>query len=103
MKKIKYEELPSFSEVFAAGTAAALVPIKSITRRSRSDKFEYIPEDSEQPGPVFEKLIATLQGIQRGKISDTFGWCEAVTEHDVTKFSTTEAANGVNGNVDKLP
>lgn len=26
--QIKYEELPNFSEVLAAGTAAALVPIK---------------------------------------------------------------------------
>ncbi len=31
--QIKYAELPNFQEVMAAGTAAALVPIRSITRR----------------------------------------------------------------------
>jgi len=39
--QIKYEEISSFDEIMAAGTAAALVPIKSITMRSRGDKFEF--------------------------------------------------------------
>jgi branched-chain amino acid aminotransferase len=71
--KIKYEELPSFSEVFAAGTAAALVPIKSITMKSKGDKIVY-QGGSDEPGAVTMKLLTTLKGIQQGKIPDTFGW-----------------------------
>ena len=53
----------------AAGTAAALVPIKSITMRSRNDKFEYL-NGSDEPGPVCLKFLEQLQGIQRGKIQE---------------------------------
>lgn len=75
-RSVKYEELQDFDEVFAAGTAASLVPIKSITMRSKGDKIEYLKGD--EPGPVCLKLLKTLQGIQRGLVEDTFGWNERV-------------------------
>jgi branched-chain amino acid aminotransferase len=71
----------------AAGTAAALVPIRSITRESRSETSTYLPSDSEEPGPVFTKLITTLKGIQLGKIKDTFGWNSEVKEVDVKSYA----------------
>lgn len=77
-RAVKYEELSSFDEVMAAGTAAALVPIRSITMRSRDDKIEYLK--GEEPGPVCLKLLKTLQGIQRGEIEDKFGWNEKVQQ-----------------------
>lgn len=58
--------------MLAAGTAAALVPIRSITMESKSDKIEYGRGD--EPGPVHQKLLSTLKGIQLGKIEDKFGW-----------------------------
>ncbi|KFY84818.1 hypothetical protein V500_08957 [Pseudogymnoascus sp. VKM F-4518 (FW-2643)] len=85
-RSIKYEELPTFTEVIAAGTAAALVPIRSITRSSRDDTFPYIAEESEEPGPVFTKLLTTLQDIQRGKAEDPYGWCELVKEPEAGKY-----------------
>ncbi|KFY07120.1 hypothetical protein V492_07428 [Pseudogymnoascus sp. VKM F-4246] len=85
-RSIKYEELPTFTEVIAAGTAAALVPIRSITRRSRDDTFPYIAEETEEPGPVFTKLLTTLQDIQRGKAEDSYGWCELVKEPEAGKY-----------------
>lgn len=101
--QIKYEELSTFSEVMAAGTAAALVPIKSITMRSRNDEFKY-QNASDEPGPVCLKLLSTLQGIQRAKIPDTFGWLENVKQANKSQFEAAgEVTNGVNGNVDKLP
>ncbi|RDW64127.1 hypothetical protein BP5796_10629 [Coleophoma crateriformis] len=106
VRSIKYEELPSFSEVMAAGTAAALVPIKSITRDSVVQTSQYIAEDSEEPGPVCLKLISTLQGIQRGKLEDTFGWTVKVSQVDVAKYAEKagEVTTGTNGSsVDKLP
>ena len=78
--QIKYEELPKFTEVAAAGTAAALVPIKSITMRSKNDLFKYQGGGGE-PGPAVVKLLAQLKGIQSGKVKDTFGWCEPVREY----------------------
>ncbi|KAF2456747.1 aminotransferase [Lineolata rhizophorae] len=98
-RPITYEELPSFSEVLAAGTAAALVPIKSITMRSKGDKFDY-QEGSDEPGPVCVKLLTTLKGIQQGKLADTFGWLERV--HEPKGFQTKAAndMNGSSGNID---
>lgn len=63
----------------AVGTAAALLPIKSITRNSTSDKFIY-QNGADQPGPCTLKLSETIKGIQKGKIEDTFGWCVVVEE-----------------------
>ncbi len=107
-RPIKYGELPEFEEVMAAGTAAALVPIKSITMRSKKDKFVY-QNGSDEPGPGVTKLLSTLKGIQQGKIKDSFGWLDHVSEaKDFARKATTNGANGVevmNGshqNVDKL-
>jgi branched-chain amino acid aminotransferase len=63
----------------AAGTAAALVPIKSIMMESKGDKFVY-RDGSDEPGPACVKLLTTLKGIQQGKIEDTFGWLGKVQE-----------------------
>jgi len=99
-REIKYEELPEFEEIMAAGTAAALVPIKSITMKSKGDKFVY-QNGNDEPGPHCAKLLATLKGIQQGKIKDTFGWLDLVK---APEGYDTEDTNGVNGNsVDKLP
>ncbi|EGD92028.2 uncharacterized protein TERG_08245 [Trichophyton rubrum CBS 118892] len=73
-RPVKYDELGSFDEVMAAGTAAALVPIRSITMKSKGDKFEYDAGAAGEGGEVFNGLIKTLQGIQLGEIEDKFGW-----------------------------
>lgn len=104
-RSIKYEELAEFSEVMAAGTAAALVPIKSVTRRSKGDKFEYMEESSEEAGEACERLLASLKRIQQGKIEDVFGWNVQVREVDLEKYGCGGwgGEKGVNGSVDKLP
>lgn len=88
----------------AAGTAAGLVPIRSITRHvpasnprslaatnashervSVSDDTEivtYLPESQEDAGPICLKLLNQLKGIQLGKVEDKFGWCFKVSEKD---------------------
>ncbi|KZF26812.1 branched-chain amino acid aminotransferase II [Xylona heveae TC161] len=104
-RSIKFEELSSFDEVLAAGTAAALVPIRSITMKSRNAKFEYLKGD--EPGPVCLKLLSTLQGIQLGKIPDTFNWRLKVSEEKDYKIRGTgardEVTTGLGSSVDKLP
>jgi branched-chain amino acid aminotransferase len=116
-KQIKYTELPNFTEVIAAGTAAALVPIRSITRRTSSllpahprvsvtegeETITYIPEGNEEPGAICVRLLSELKAIQLGKVEDKFGWRFEVTEADA-KAVVAEAGEG-NGNgqtVDQL-
>ena len=107
-RPVGYDELPSFAEVMAAGTAAALVPIKSITMRSKKDKFLY-GDGNDEPGQHCIKLLATLQGIQQGKIKDQFGWLDYVKEAKEYEFiepgpiDGAEVANGGSEIVDKLP
>jgi branched-chain amino acid aminotransferase len=95
---VLYPELSSFSEVLAAGTAAALVSIASITLDSKSETFTYLT--AEEPGPVAVKLLTTLKGIQVGKIKDTFGWNDVVPEPK--GYTSGEATNGkvTNGGVE---
>lgn len=87
-RSIKYGELPTFTEVCAAGTAAALVPIRSITRRGTSElpagpkvssdkdaeTVTYLPESQEEAGPICTRLLTQLKDIQLGKASDEFNW-----------------------------
>lgn len=110
-RPIKYSELPSFSEVMAAGTAAALVPIRSITRRIRTsspqslassstiqeharvsfnkeaeeETITYLADSQEDAGDTCLKLLSQLKGIQLGKVDDKFGWRFVVTEEDGKK------------------
>ncbi|KAK5010356.1 hypothetical protein LTR16_002595, partial [Cryomyces antarcticus] len=102
-RAIKYEELPSFTEVMAAGTVAALVPIKSITMKSRNDTFKY-QGGGDEPGPACVKFLTQLKGIQQGKIKDSFGWLEQVQEaKDYAVRGGGESTNGVGSSVDTLP
>lgn len=91
-RPITYGELSSFTEVMAAGTAAALLPIKSITMRSKNENILY-RGGSDEYGPICLKLLTTLQGIQQGKIKDIFGWLEYVSEPK--DFPSKPATNGV--------
>lgn len=97
-RAVRYSELPSFTEVMAAGTAAALVPIRSITRRNKgglptdaknvttdaeSETVTYIPDAQEDAGPICLKVLAQLKGIQLGKVEDAFGWRCSVGVEDL--------------------
>jgi branched-chain amino acid aminotransferase len=97
---IKYTELGDFDEVMAAGTFLNLVPIRSLTRRTSSEKLPkgprisrdsvsetvtYVVESQEDGGPAFQKLLTQLRAIQRGQIKDEFNWRFVVTEEDQAK------------------
>lgn len=102
-REIPYAELTEFDEVLAAGTAAALVPIRSITMKSKGDKIVY-EAASQEPGPACVKLLSTLKGIQQGRIEDKFGWL-----YEVERPEMWDEVNGVKANgteeeaVDSLP
>ncbi|KAF5002226.1 hypothetical protein FGRMN_532 [Fusarium graminum] len=103
-RAIKYQELKEFSEVFAAGTAAALVPIRSITRRvdGREEVATYIKDGSEQPGPLFQKLLKHLQDIQLGRAEDSFSWRHPVSPKDMEIEGTSTGQNGDATTVDQM-
>lgn len=87
--QIPYEEIREFDEVLAAGTAAALVPIKSITLSSKNDKISF-PAAEKEPGPACVKLLTTLRGLQQGKIEDKQGWLFRVERP--AQFGKTEGS-----------
>ena len=124
--QIKYSELPQFAEVMAAGTAAALVPIRSITRRmdksspqslaqavkdhprvsfkDGEETITYIPDSQEDAGPLAVKLLTQLKAIQLGKVEDKFGWCFKVEDADGKKVvpERSPEPNGNGQTVDQL-
>ncbi|OAA43639.1 branched-chain-amino-acid aminotransferase [Metarhizium rileyi] len=112
-RSIKYAELPRFNEVLAAGTAAALVPIRSITRRKSppasaaalpagqrvrstadADVVTYMPDEQAEAGPICLKLLTHLKAIQLGKAKDEFGWTSLVGEKDLDVQGAAREKNG---------
>lgn len=75
-RHITVEELATFEEAGACGTAAVISPIGEIHDRDTGDIYK-ISKDGN-PGPWSEKLFKTLQGIQYGEIEDKFNWCDVV-------------------------
>ena len=79
---IPFEELDSFEEVNACGTAVVITPIGSITDKPRLKGEEvtrvYHFGQEGVCGPVSRKLYETLRGIQDGVVPDTHGWCHIV-------------------------
>ncbi|QKX62935.1 uncharacterized protein TRUGW13939_10103 [Talaromyces rugulosus] len=86
IRPIPYAELPFFNEILAVGTAAMLVPVRSITKKSNGDVFEYGPSTNE-PGPCCVELSKQLKGIQRGVIPDIFHWLKPVTDPSIGEKS----------------
>lgn len=70
-----FEELKEFTEVMAAGTAAALVPIRSVTMKSTGLEVVYC---GDEPGEGVVALLNELKGIQMGRLEDRFGWLRRV-------------------------
>lgn len=71
-RPIPVEELETFEEVGACGTAAVISPIKRIVDRETGKEYTYCKDGNA--GPISTKLFKTLQGIQTGNIKDKFGW-----------------------------
>ena len=79
---IPFEELDSFEEVNACGTAVVITPIGSITDKPRlkGEEVTRVFHFGQEGvcGPVSRKLYETLRGIQDGIVPDTHGWCHIV-------------------------
>ena len=75
-RPVPVEEVPTFQEVGACGTAAVISPVKTIFDEESGQTFDVCP--GGKAGPVSTKLYETLTGIQNGDLPDPYGWIEIV-------------------------
>jgi branched-chain amino acid aminotransferase len=73
-RPVPFDEIASFAEVGACGTAVVVTPVSQITRGSL-----VIRTGSEDGcGPVLEKLYKEVQAGQYGEKEDAHGWCVSI-------------------------
>lgn len=75
-RQIPVEELATFEEAGACGTAAVISPIERID--DYDEKISYVFSKDGQPGPISDKLYKKLRAIQYGDEPDTHGWVTVV-------------------------
>lgn len=73
-RHIPVEELDTFEECGACGTAAVISPIGKIFDLQTEKKYDY----GTQVGATCMKLYTQLQDIQYGRAEDKYGWCTIV-------------------------
>ena len=71
-RQVPLEELETFDEVGACGTAAVISPVAEIDDLDTGKK--YIFSKDGKPGSISEKLYRKLRAIQNGEEPDKFGW-----------------------------
>ncbi|MDD3011800.1 MAG: branched-chain amino acid aminotransferase [Bacteroidales bacterium] len=76
LRHIHVDELGTFEEAGACGTAAVISPIGKIVDRDTGKAFIYSKDG--KPGPWSTKLYEKLQAIQYGDVEDTYGWLEII-------------------------
>jgi branched-chain amino acid aminotransferase len=71
-RQIPVEELSTFEEAGACGTAAVISPIAKIFDPDTNKVYEY--SKNGEPGPMTMRLYNKLVAIQNGDEPDSFGW-----------------------------
>lgn len=75
-RKVPLEELSTFEEAGACGTAAVISPIGRIDDMDTGESYIYSKDG--QPGKTCLKLYKKLKGIQYGDEPDLYGWIEII-------------------------
>lgn len=75
-RQVPVEELSTFEEAGACGTAAVISPILRIDDLSENKTYQYCKDG--KAGPISEKLYNKLRSIQYGDEADTHGWVTIV-------------------------
>lgn len=73
-RPVPVEELETFEEVGACGTAAVISPIKGVYDADKDTWVKY----GDDPGPWSTKLYNKLRAIQYGDEPDNYGWVEVI-------------------------
>ena len=77
-RQIPLEELETFEEAGACGTAAVISPIERIDDPQTGTSYVFAKDG--KPGPVSTRLYQKLIDIQYGKEPDIHGWTTIVIE-----------------------
>ena len=77
-RPIPEEELATFEEAGACGTAAVISPIERIDDLETKQSFVFSKDG--KPGPICTKLYNKLRGIQYGIEEDIHGWTTVVID-----------------------
>ena len=75
-RPVPEEELLTFEEAGACGTAAVISPIERIDDIEKG--ISYVISKDGKPGPISTKLYNKLRAIQYGDQPDEFGWITIV-------------------------
>ena len=75
-RPVPEEELSTFEEAGACGTAAVISPISHLDDLDTGKVYNF----GDEPGPWSKKLYETLRGIQYGTIEDKHGWTTVAIE-----------------------
>ncbi len=75
-RRVPEEELATFEEAGACGTAAVISPILRIDDISENKSYYYCKDS--KAGPISEKLYHKLRAIQYGDEPDVHGWVTVV-------------------------
>jgi len=75
-RPLPLDEIESFDEVGACGTAAIISPIGTIIDLETGKEYKFCKDG--KPGPISTKLYQTLLGIQFGDIPDPHHWIEII-------------------------
>lgn len=75
-REVPVEELATFEETGACGTAAVISPINKID--DYDEKISYVFSKDGKPGAISEKLYNKLRAIQYGDEPDTHAWITIV-------------------------
>lgn len=75
-RPVAEDELDSFEEAGACGTAAVISPISHLDDLETGKVYNF----GDKPGPWSTKLYETLRSIQYGTIEDKHGWTTVVIE-----------------------
>ena len=75
-RHVALDEIGTFEEAGACGTAAVISPIHMI--QDRETGKEYVIAKDGKPGPWSIKMREILMGIQYGEIEDKYNWCTIV-------------------------
>ncbi|CAM9770525.1 unnamed protein product [Ectocarpus sp. 13 AM-2016] len=70
-RPVPFDEVSSFKEVAACGTAVVMTTIKQIVK---GGEIISINGGSDETGPVCQALYDRVRGVQAGELEDKFGW-----------------------------
>lgn len=77
-RQIPEEELATFEEAGACGTAAVISPISKID--DYENNKSYVISKDGKPGPICTKLYNKIRGIQYGTEPDVHGWTKVIID-----------------------